>query len=169
VTDAPDAPDAPDELRAAMGAAARELVEGVERLIPAWAVRGVERILVAWDRLDPDELRIARERAVSAGAEAARRVADDLRALFEHDVVEQAATPLQVVRSAIREPTAVLVSLGIPPVDRDPFDERAHPEDRYDLVPRSLADLGDPDLGAQLLVWGMAKAKLLRRGSEQPG
>ncbi len=164
-----DVPDAPDELRAAMQSAARELVDGAERLIPGWAVTGVERILVAWGRLNPDELRVARERAVTAGADAARRVAEELRALFDRDVTEQAATPLQVVRSAIREPTAVLVSLGIPPVARDPFDERAHPEDRYDLVPRSLADLGDADLGAQLLVWGMAKAKLLRRGSEQPG
>jgi len=164
-----DAPDGPEELRAAMRSAARELVDGAERLIPAWAVAGVERILVAWDRLDADELRSARERAVTAGADAARRVAEELRALFDRDVVEQAATPLQIVRSAIREPTAVLVSLGIPAVARDPFDERAHPEDRYDLVPRSLADLGDPDLGAALLVWGMAKAKLLRRGSEPPG
>ncbi len=162
-------PEGPDELRAAMRAAARELVRGAERLIPAWAVGRVEHILVAWDRLDAGEVRLARERAVTAGAEAARRVADELRALFDHDVVEQAATPLQIVRSAIREPTAVLVSFGIPPVARDPFDERAHPDDHYDLVPRSLADLGDPDLGAQLLVWGMAKAKLLRRGSEQPG
>jgi len=35
------------------------------------------------------------------------------------------ATPLEVVRSAYREPTAVLEAAAIPPVERDGFDERA--------------------------------------------
>ena len=52
---------------------------------------------------------------------------------------------------------------------RDPFDERAWPEDRYDLVPRTLGDLGDPDLGPLHLAWGMAKATVLRARADRKG
>ena len=74
----------------------------------------------------------------------------------------RAATPLEVVRSAYREPTAVLEAAAIPPVERDSFDERAWPDDQYGLVPRTLGDLGDPDLAPLMLAWGMAKAAVLR-------
>jgi hypothetical protein len=50
----------------------------------------------------------------------------------------------------------------VPPVVRDEFDVRAWPDDRYSLVPRTLADLGDPDLGPLHLAWGLAKAAALR-------
>ena len=66
------------------------------------------------------------------------------------------------MRSAYREPTAVLVAAGIPPVARDDFDERAWPDDRYGLVVRTLGDLGDPDLAPLHLAWGLAKARVLR-------
>jgi hypothetical protein len=69
---------------------------------------------------------------------------------------------LEVVRTAVREPTGVLERAGVPPVVRDTFDERSWPDDRYGLVPRTLGDLGDPDLGPLQLAWGLAKAKVLR-------
>jgi hypothetical protein len=47
-------------------------------------------------------------------------------------------------------------------VQRDPFDERMLPEDRYDLAPRTLGDLGDPELAPLHLAWGLAKAEVLR-------
>ena len=71
------------------------------------------------------------------------------------------------MRSAYREPTAVLAAAGIPPVERDGFDERAWPDDRYGLVPHTLGDLGDPDLAPLMLAWGMAKAAVLRARAER--
>ena len=92
----------------------------------------------------------------------AARVTADLRALFAADARAQRATPLEIVRTAYREPTAVLEAAGIPPVERDSFDERAWPDDRYGLVPRTLGDLGDPDLAPLHLAWGLAKSAVLR-------
>jgi hypothetical protein len=85
-----------------------------------------------------------------------------LEALFALDPAEQRATPLEVVRSAYREPTAVLAAAGIPPVARDEFDERAWPDDHYGLVIHDLGDLGDSDLAPLHFAWGMAKARVLR-------
>ena len=144
-----------------LAAAGAAIVAGVEATGPAWSVRNVDRILDAWGRVDPDrraEVRVAAERA---GTEAAARVAGQLRALLARDPAEQAATPLEIVRTMVEEPTALLRGLGVPEVVRDAFDERAHPADVYDLAPRTLADL-DPELGPELLVWGMAKSRLVR-------
>jgi hypothetical protein len=44
---------------------------------------------------------------------------------------------------------------------RDEFEERSFPDDRYGLAPRTFADLDDT-LGPVQLVWGLAKAALLR-------
>ena len=86
----------------------------------------------------------------------------DLARLLATDPSAQTATPLEIVRSAYREPTAVLAAAGIPPVERDEFDERAWPDDRYGLVISTLGDLGDPDLAPLHFAWGMAKATVLR-------
>ena len=61
----------------------------------------------------------------------------------------------------------MLAAAGVPPVVRDGFDERAWPDDHYDLVPHTLGDLGDPDLAPLLLAWGMAKAAVLRARAER--
>jgi hypothetical protein len=150
--------DDPRDMLAAAGAA---IVAGVEQAGPAWAVRQVDRILDAWGRVDAGQRPEVRLGAERAGADAARRVAADLRTLLALDPAEQAATPLEIVRTLVVEPTALLRGLGVPEVVRDAFDERAQPDDVYDLAPRTLADL-DPELGPELLVWGMAKAKLVR-------
>ena len=106
----------------------------------------VERLLDAWGAPTATDA-AALEAASAAGPSAARRVGDRLAALLAVDPAEQRATPLEIVRTVYVEPTEILVAAGVPPVVRDPFDERAWPEDRYDLVPRTLGDLGDPDLG----------------------
>jgi len=138
------------------------IVAGVERCLPDWCVHQVERILDAWGRLDSDARRHAAQEARAAGAAASTRVVADLRTLLATDPAVQSATPLEVVRTAYREPTAVLAKAEVPPVVRDRFDERAWPDDVYGLVPRSVGDLGDEELGSLLLAWGLAKAALVR-------
>jgi len=145
-----------------MRAAADAIASGVDERLADWVVRSVDRLLDAWGRFDPAARAAIRVRAQGAGRAASARVGDRLRELFATDPGAQRSTPLEIVRTSVTEPTELLVSLGVPPVVRDPFDERVHPDDLYDLSPRTLGDLGDADLGAQLLVWGMAKARLLR-------
>ena len=142
------------------------IVEGVERELPGWVEREVERIVDAGGRLDAAARDTIRQDARVAGAAAGVRVTARLWDLFAADAAAQTSTPLEVVRTAYREPTAVLERAGIPPVERDEFEERAWPDDRYGLVPHSLGDLGDADLAPLLLAWGMAKAAVLRARTE---
>jgi len=150
-----------------LGEASDLIVDGVERELPGWVQRQVAFILDAWGRLDSDARSEADRAAGVAGRDATARVVTRLRQLFALDPAAQTATPLEIVRSAYREPTALLASAGIPPVERDGFDERAWPDDRYGLVPHTLGDLGDPDLAPLLLAWGMAKAAVLRARAER--
>ena len=120
------------------------IVEGVERELPGWVQRQVAFILDAWGRLEVSKRAAAERAAHEAGGEATERVVDGLRELFASIRRGIAATPLEIVRSAYREPTAVLEAAAIPPVERDAFDERAWPDDRYGLVPHTLGDLGRP-------------------------
>jgi hypothetical protein len=150
------------ESRDRLREAGETIVAGVERCLPAWVETQVVSVLDAWGRADLDDRRRATDAASAAGAAATDRVAGALRALFAIEPSEQVATPLEIVRSAYREPTAVLAAAGVPPVVRDEFDERAWPDDRYGLVPRTLGDLGDSDLAPLHLAWGVAKAAVLR-------
>jgi len=150
-----------DDPAGMLAAAGEAIVAGVERAGPRWAEAQVDRILDAWGRVDPARRDDVRADARRAGTAAAARVVADLGALLALAPAAQAATPLEIVRTLVREPTALLRELGVPEVVRDPFDERAHPDDVYDLSPRTLEDL-EPGLGPELLVWGMAKARLVR-------
>ena len=141
------------------------IVAGVERCVPDWVVTHVRRILDAWGRADASTRDRADEDARVAGRQAADRLTRELRALLALDATDQRSTPLEVVRTAVREPTRVLEAAGVPPVVRDDFDERAFPDDRYGLVPRTLGDLGDASLAPLHLEWGMAKAAVLRARS----
>ena len=148
--------------RARLDEASAAIIAGVARTVPDWMESRVAFIADAWGRLDdatPDALDLAaREVALSATT----RVVSLLQALFATDAAEQRSTPLEVVRTATGEVTALLASVGIPPVERDAFDERAFPEDVYGITPASLADLGDDALGPLQLAWGLAKTQVLR-------
>jgi hypothetical protein len=153
-----------DEARAVsrLEESAAAIVAGVETWVPRWVQAQVTRLLDAWGRAAPDRRARAEAEALKAGHAAAQRVAGALRQLFATEPERQGATPLEIVRTVYREPTRVLASAGVPPVARDEFDERSWPDDVYGLVPRTLADLGDPELGPLQLAWGMAKATVLR-------
>lgn len=155
-------PDAREDPSTVMAAAERTIAAGVDATVAAWAERAVERILDAWGRLDDGARAAATAAARAAGEQTRSRLGDELAALFATPVERQRTTPLEIVRGAGREATAVLAGLGIPPVERDPFDARVFPDDVYDLAPRSMAELGDEELGPALLVWGVAKSRRLR-------
>jgi hypothetical protein len=145
------------------------IVAGVERCGPSWVVGSVTRLVDAWGRLDSDRRAAAIAEADDAAGPAVATVVTALRDLFALDPAEQRTTPLQIVRRLVAAPTAVLQAAGVPGVVRDAFEERAFPDDEYDLVPRTLGDLGDPDLGPRLLAWGLAKAAVLRARAEEHG
>jgi len=142
------------------------IVAGVARELAGWVERSVARILDAWGRTPPDVRARAVRDATVAGRVATERVTSELRALFALDPDEQRVTPLELIRSAYREPTAVLASAGVAPVERDEFAERAWPDDTYGLVIHGLGDLGDDELAPYQLAWGMAKAKVIRARHE---
>ncbi|HEU5302862.1 MAG TPA: hypothetical protein VFW06_11550 [Acidimicrobiia bacterium] len=138
-----------------------EIVDRVTAVLPEWVLGEVGRIADAW--AGASGAAVDWESAArAAAAVVAERVGAELRALFASEPAAMARTPLEVVRTAVAEPTEVLVGIGIPPVDRDEFATRSWPDDRYGLMPATLADLGDPALGPLLLAWGMAKAAALR-------
>ena len=155
--------------RARLEEASAAILAGVSRTLPIWVERHVAFIADAWGRLDPPTRAALDARAVEAARSATERVTDALRALFATDAAAQRTTPLEIVRSAAREVTAVLADAGIPPVERDAFDERAFPDDRYGVTPSTLADLGDEDLGPLQLAWGLAKTQVLRAERALPG
>lgn len=145
-----------------MRASGDAIVAGVESHLTPWLERRTVRVLDAWE---PDwrTSRTGLTDAVTAAcAEATRRTVGTLHALLDAPPEGQDATPLQIVRGATREPTTVLADAGVPSVVRDEFEERTFPEDRYDLAPRTLDELGTDDLGPHHLAWGLAKAALLR-------
>jgi hypothetical protein len=138
---------------------ARALLDGIDAALPAWVERCVEGRLVEYRGAADAEAMAA---AAAAGQQARQEVVPLVRALLEADIDAQATTPLSLLRRAVRYPTEVLRSAGVPPVQRDDFAERAFPEDDYDLAPASLADV-DPGLAEPGMVWGAAKAMAHRR------
>jgi hypothetical protein len=145
------------------------IAAGVLRELPGWVVAQVDRILDAWGRAGERAREQARAGAPGAGVAAAARIGGELELLVARDPAEQWSSPLAIVRSAYREPTELLVAAGVPAVVRDPFDERMLPDDRYDLAPRTLGDLGDPELAPLHLTWGLAKARALRARAPEIG
>ncbi len=138
-----------------VGGYAKDLADGIEGALPGWVDRSVARIMTAWAGSVPPELAA---QARVAGQEAAARVGPIVRALLESDIDEQRTTPLAILRgAAVRYPTDVLAGAGVAAVVRDRAAEELFPDDVYDLVPASFADLG-PDVADLGLRWGAAKA-----------
>jgi hypothetical protein len=145
------------------------IVAGVTERLAPYLVDRATRVLDVWGRLDASQReRVDADLRAAADAASSRAVAE-LRVLFGRDPAAQSATPLEIVRGSRREPTKVLADAGVAAVRRDAFEERAWPDDRYALVPRSFADLyaegEDDELGPALLAWGLAKAAALRARS----
>jgi hypothetical protein len=139
---------------------AEVLVEAVEQAVPGWVERSVESRVVAARGSLPEDVHAA---ASVAGAAAAADVAARLRDLLALDVEEQRANPLALLRTAVRYPTDVLRTAGIPPVARDEFSERSFPDDVYDLSPATWRDVDD-SLFEPGIAWGAWKAhQVLRR------
>ncbi|MGH9157539.1 MAG: hypothetical protein ACRD1K_17285 [Acidimicrobiales bacterium] len=133
---------------------AKALADGVVEALPGWVERCVESLLLAHrGSVDP----AARDAARTAGQAAAADIGPRLAALLAADVDRQWTNPLAVVRDAVRHPTEVLRSLGVPAVRRDGFAQERFPADDYDLTPASFADV-DPALSGPGLAWGAAKA-----------
>lgn len=157
-------PEVTDEDR--LRAYADALASGVVAALGPWVEAAVARIAGAWDpALAADPALVAAARA--AGEQAAAEVGTEVRQALAADVDAQRASPLAVVRGAVRYPTEVLAAAGVPEVVRDEFAERAFPADRYGLAPATFADL-DPSLHEPGLAWGAAKAHvvLARRRAE---
>ncbi|HEX6418336.1 MAG TPA: hypothetical protein VFZ77_07560 [Acidimicrobiales bacterium] len=158
-----DHPDDPADAEA-LARHAAALADGVDAAIPGWVARAVRTVLDAQgipvDAALAADIDAAAERARADGAPRVRR-------LLAADVDEQAGSPLAVLRSLVRYPTAVLRAAGARPVARDEFSARSFPDDVYDLSPASFADV-DPALHEPGIVWGAAKAHvhLARRRRE---
>ncbi len=133
---------------------ARALADGIEAALPTWVVRCVHEIMQAWAGDMPPAVA---EAAEAAGRQAGAEITPAVRALLLSDIDEQRTTPMALVRTAVRYPTAVLRDAGVPAVERDRFDEEAFPGDVYDLTPASFADI-DPALAEPGIAWGAAKA-----------
>jgi hypothetical protein len=149
---------------AKLAAYAAELADGIEAALPGWVQRSVERVMVAWSGELPAAVG---DEARTAGEQALADVGPRVRSLLLSDIDEQTFNPLMIVRDAVRYPTQVLERAAVPPVVRDAEAEAQFPDDAYDLVPASFADL-DPALHEAGLTWGAAKAHvhLQRRRAE---
>jgi hypothetical protein len=147
---------------ALLTASGEAIIAGVEANGATYVMRRANEVLDAWGRHDAAARADANEQLRDAAGRAVTRVVDELRATLRSDPARQRRTPLEIVRTLRREPSDVLAALGVPPVVRDTFEERSLPDDPYALAPRSFADLGDADLAAMQLTWGVGKATVLR-------
>lgn len=80
-----------------------------------------------------------------------------LTSLLDAEPGEQAQSPLELFREALRPVSRAMDTNGVPPVRRDPGKKLAVPWDHHDLSPVSPRALGDGAHEAHLR-WGVAKA-----------
>lgn len=100
-------------------------------------------------------------------AEVGQLVTARLDDLIEADVGEPRSGPLECIRRSLGPVTGLLADRGAVPVERDPFDQRARPDDMFALGPMSFIELG-PEVHSAGIEWGAAKAYLHRRRNMPP-
>jgi hypothetical protein len=147
---------------ALMQTSATTIADGVHERVVPYVVTRAGAVLDAWGRVGDADRAAAMTRLATAAGDARDRVERKLRALLATDPEQQGRTPLEIVRTLRAEPTEVLAALGVGEIVRDEFEQRALPDDPYGLAPRTLAELGDEDLGPMLLAWGIGKAMVVR-------
>jgi len=157
--DRPVTDDRPVTNDADLAEYAAALADGISNAVPPWVERSVDRLYRAWAGPPPPAVAEAARRA---GLEALAAVDPAVRSLLGSDVDDQHTTPLSILRDAVRYPTAVLATAGVPDVVRDPVDEAMFPDDPYGLTPAALGDV-DPALAGPGIAWGAAKAVVHRR------
>jgi hypothetical protein len=154
------AKSAPADGETALAAYAAALADAIDAALPRW----VERCVARFVPLDG-----AIEASTRAAGEGARRdIGTRTRALLATDVDEQQANPLMLLRAAVSYPTEVLRAAGVAPVARDEFEVRQFPDDAYGLTPASFAEV-DPALHEPGIVWGAAKAYVLKQRRRREG
>ena len=155
-----------DDDRRALAAYADALVDGIDAALAPWLERIVlERWSAQTGTMPAAEVRV---RAAAAGTEAAAAVVPRVRELLALDIDQQRTGPLDLVRTAVPWATGALSDLGVPPVERDEFAVRMFPDDVYDLMPGSFAEL-DPSLLEAGIAWGAAKAHVHLARRRDPG
>lgn len=144
--------------------ATSDLIDAVEQVVEAWLVRLAETVFVARNGVLTGDFR---RTAQAAAREGAAWTVARLRDVLEVDVDSQRVNPLQILREAVRFPTHVLLSAGIPTPQRDEFDKKINPDDIYGIGPAHWNDI-DESLTEPGIIWGAAKAStvLQRRRAE---
>ena len=143
---------------------AEQLYDAARVAVPRWVRRCVSSVATAAGTpLDTHAVRLTDDAARAAD----EAIGGRLRDLFETDVDAQRSNPLEILRSGVVYPTAVLRELGIGPVARHQFETERFPDDVYGLTPATWADI-DESLYEPGIIWGAWKAKTVldRRRAE---
>lgn len=101
---------------------------------------------------------VAGSRIESAVEDAGAALEIDLTRELGLSAVEQARSPLELVRAATHPVTQALESGGLRLQPRDEWLRAQYPEDVFDLYPASSQDLGE-DVWRLHIQWGIDKAK----------
>ena len=144
--------------------ATADLIAAVSKVVEGWLARCAIDTYVAHARVVPAAFE---EAARAAARDGAAWTLERLHAALEVDVDAQRVNPLQVLREVVRFPTKVLLDAGVPPRQRDEYDEKINPDDVYAIGPAHWNDI-DESLTEPGIVWGAAKAStvLQRRRAE---
>jgi hypothetical protein len=138
-----------DDLQDQFAATGAELLRAVIDALPGWITACLARFGIVVDQ----------QSLATAEAQARSLIEAPLANLLSARVDAQRSTPLAIIRTAVAVPTALLALAGLQPVARDPFDERAFPDDLYAIAPATWSDLGE-EVGDAGLRWSVNKAFL---------
>ncbi len=125
-----------------------------------------------WQRLDDLGL-VGGSGIATAIARGSDELASHLRELLGLPAVDQARSPLELVRDATVPVTAFLEQLGMRAPNRDAWHSREQPDDPFDLYPATSRDLGE-EVWRLHMEWGISKAQAVAglvpkpAGSTQP-